>query len=697
MFGGTRDVDWTHVRVDGDRARAAAYIPQGRLLLGAAKQTFESTGVSMPFRRRFSNGVVVEASYIAKTPRITIYVPPPGGRRLRPPLLDGYLTLPVFESTLAGVSPDSRQDYVVLNIADTTTFFYEPFQPYWGRITNGKFVYKERNGEPLYKNGMAGAASAYWVGPDGVVLSWPSPTTEHGYLEKLPPNTRIAQDTPNGRYRTTQRFLPRWTAGVVYNMGLPVFVVEDYRDENGTLVGAGGYDGVAGAAYRRDDDGVWLYVAQFRSAVGPWTDPNNTRRYSEDGGIRIARYRLAPKSAEQPFLGRVVNGSREWVTPEMNLDGQWNLVTDVMFNGSCSAAMVVLSPSPDTLTITPGPTFEWASGRHAVIRTVDLATGGWADSSTASSTTVTGNSGSGSIAFDCFHCFRGDTPVSYRFSISGGFANMQATLTTPRGQTLPLYSITDIGFFRAAADTGGTGPQFRKYIAKTIHHVSPRTGHVVLLGVDNTNAPAGYRTWIEVWQEEVDPLKPATLTKVYESPMYTRPVVPFPPVDPAGFSLPWPASYWHESAGFGYHAGGDTDFFSWLARYDQVSLSSQRLPYDVFTGLEYGLTSDLVLGPWMKSNVFNTVVFDVNGGFQAYQEKLAGPGRGTRYRNAHTRFCAYKDTWVLFTYVPMSSTERLVVVSDGTSVSSMVGAANGDQVATEVLVPIGKPIFLPGT
>lgn len=683
MFGGTRDVDWTHIRVDGDRAAAAAYVPTARLLLGAAKQTFESTGVSQPFRRRFNNGAEIIATYNAETPIVTIRVPETTGRRPKPPLFDGFYLQPTYESLLGGFDSPG----VVVNADSEAAFFFEPYQPYWARIKGAKFTYKERDGVPLFPDGMLTLTNRYWQSPAGVVISWRSPCRDHGYLEHtVPVRFTIAQGSTWG-YNVAGRTSSRWRTPTVGNLGLPLFSPDRYRDEEGNVVGSDPFSGVAGAAV----DGTRLYVAQYARDAG-----GNTR---EDGGVRIARYQLRSRDTKQPFLAAVVDGSREWVTDPIELEDAWELVTDVQFNASCTEALLVLRSSITGFSLSAGDVPTWVNGPHLRLKRVDLATGAQSDSSTSGAFSVTGDFTSGSIAFDCFHTYRGDDLVAYRFTISGSFANIQAKLTTPSGADIDLYHIIDRGTFKAAGAPVGAGTFYAKYVAKTVHYVDARNGYVVLCGVDNTNAPTSYSTWIEVWREQLDAGSPA-IAKVYESERFTVPCNPFPAVEPLGSSPRVTLSnVWNgfDSLGLGFYMGGanpNLGLFSWSLVRRCFTEPFGRIPYDLNTGYQWGLSSDAVTGVFMRWNVFNTAVSDTD---PTSAPSLAGVGYATAHRNAHTLFCAYKDTWVLFTYVPGTSDRRLVISSDGTSVRAQLGADENEEVASSIAIPFGRPIFNPST
>ncbi|MBT9153393.1 MAG: hypothetical protein DDT39_00050 [Firmicutes bacterium] len=686
MYGGTRDVDWTHIRVEGNRAAAASYVPAARLLLGAAKQTFESTGVSQLFRRRFSDGVEIRATYNAKTPVVTIRVPTPTGRRRRPPLFDGYYLEPTYESALFGLPGFGA----VVDTSAEFTYFYKAQQPQWGRITGGKLTYRERDGVTLYPDGMGTRATTYWMSPSGTAIAWASPTREHGYLEFTTSRLRVvASGNPNWGYSTFSRSIPRWGVPTVANMGVPLFAPDTYRDENGSLVGADGYPGVAGAGLQRGNDGLWLYLAQYAAGAS----------HEEDGGVRIARYRLRPRAEGQSFLGAVVNGSREWVGDPVALDGVWNLVTDVRFNASCTEALFVLQPSAQTLGDFAAPDPVWTAGPHLRVRRMRLADGAFTDINNGDTFSVTGDFTAGAIAVDCFHAYRSDALVSYRLTLSGSHANIRSTLTTPTGFDIPLYHITDIGGFTAPGMPPGAGVFYAKYVAKTVHYVDAANGYVVLCGVDNTNAPVSYRTWIEVWREELDPTRPPGITKVHETAPFVVPLNPFPPVQPVGAATP-PTIGTHWS-GFdpntrGFIMGGanaNVGLYSWSLLRRLFTTPHGRIPYDWNLGFQYGLSSDAVTGLFMKWNVFNTFVI---GSFTP-ASRLAGVGEvGAFHRNAHTRFCAYKDTWLLFTYVPGTSDRRLVIASNGVNVKGLLGADGDEEVATgSAILPFGRPIFNP--
>lgn len=84
---GSRYIDWTHVRVEGEREAAAPYVGEARKLLGAVMEQAKVNDLGVhSLTRQLADGTVLIAEKHGDIPRITI-VPPPPSR----PVLPGVL------------------------------------------------------------------------------------------------------------------------------------------------------------------------------------------------------------------------------------------------------------------------------------------------------------------------------------------------------------------------------------------------------------------------------------------------------------------------------------------------------------------------------------------------------------------------------------------------------------------------------
>lgn len=184
MFGGPRDSEWTHIRVVGDRAEAAKYLPAARVLLGAAKAVVKTGVIKLSvLRRRYNNGVEMYAEMAMGIPRITIKIPPPSRAVDEDVKLDGFVVWPINLANPDGPFADGQPvvypQYVLSPPLAATrqrswwTFAYDRFLNFWQAITGRKNIYKQKqNGQPVLPNGLAQYGNRYWHGSNGVALSW---------------------------------------------------------------------------------------------------------------------------------------------------------------------------------------------------------------------------------------------------------------------------------------------------------------------------------------------------------------------------------------------------------------------------------------------------------------------------------------------------------------------------------------------
>lgn len=94
-----RYVDWTHIRVNGDRHAAAPYVPDGRKLLGEVMEEAARNGLGVHvLHRRLEDGTVLVAEKHGDIPRITITPAPARAVQRR-------RTLEAFHLTWASTAP----------------------------------------------------------------------------------------------------------------------------------------------------------------------------------------------------------------------------------------------------------------------------------------------------------------------------------------------------------------------------------------------------------------------------------------------------------------------------------------------------------------------------------------------------------------------------------------------------------------
>lgn len=285
-FGGARDTDWTHVRVEGDRSRAAAFLPAARVLLGAVKQTAAERGLgTLRMRRRLEGGVELVADVRGGIPVVTMRIPQdrPRGRGLD--VLRGFLSWPSNADYPDGLDADHPQAiYSPPGAAPGqerwTTSLFRAFDTVWDSIGVGKGTYRARNGDELLPDGATLFGNHRWTDGRGLYLSWFGP--ESGCIV-------------NG-------VEPHWASGTERSFPIDLFYSSAvfyggellYDTRNAAASGA--HRLVGGACIRDLADGKWLYVAQ-------WTATFNS--------LRVVRIRVAPGEQRGGAYAPVINEGDE--------------------------------------------------------------------------------------------------------------------------------------------------------------------------------------------------------------------------------------------------------------------------------------------------------------------------------------------------------------------------------------------------
>lgn len=263
MFGGPRDSEWTHIRVVGDRAEAAKYLPAARVLLGAAKAAVKTGVIKLSvLRRRYNNGVEMYAEMAMGIPRITIKIPPPRRAVDEDVKLDGFVVWPRDATAPDGPFADGQPatyPQQVLSPPSTRTrqsewwtFAYDRFLNFWEAIRARKETYKARGNRDLLPDGLRYYGNHHWRGKNGVVVSWHGP--ESGAIVN---GVRPHYFQPDGAGGMTATFAPGYQHGAhVFHFGKVLVNVTQWATD---------YERVGGACVREDEEGdLWLYVAQFK-------------------------------------------------------------------------------------------------------------------------------------------------------------------------------------------------------------------------------------------------------------------------------------------------------------------------------------------------------------------------------------------------------------------------------------------------
>lgn len=321
MFGGPRDSEWTHIRVVGDRAAAAKYVPLARVLLGAAKAAVKTGVIKLSvLRRRLNNGVEIYAEMAGGIPRVVINVPSPPAREDEDVKLDGFVVWPINQANPDGpfaegeaathpqyvLSPPTRKHAQ----REWWVFAYERFRDFFAAIKARKSIYKEtQDRRPVIPNGLRFYGNKYWRGDNGVAVSWHgSVSGAHSQGE-----TSAVAAADGTVYSVVQAYAFKY-AELVYHFGEVLLDLLDFPGyEAGTYV-------AAAAVVETSSGQWWLYVLEFTvRPFAAWPFQSNP---AEDTKYALVRYplkrgeaRVGYDKAEVDFdrnPNREVLWTREW-------------------------------------------------------------------------------------------------------------------------------------------------------------------------------------------------------------------------------------------------------------------------------------------------------------------------------------------------------------------------------------------------
>lgn len=292
---GTRYTDWTHVHVVGERARAMAYLPFARKVLGHVVQDAGYLQLQThQLTKRLNDGTVIVAELRGGIPRVTIHPSPrdakqsplPGRDRFvvwardvgRPDGIDVTHPQQILEATkererAGGLSfTGSRPQW-------QTQFYDAGIEGYDG-FTLNKDVYRSIKGRQAFPTGLRHAGNVDWCSRTGYRIAW------YG------PSTRMFTDP----YIQPQKQFGKF----VFMLGEALLDVEAYiTDSVDQPAFAERY--VMGAALRTINGARWLYTVQADLPVMTTPSaqvPAFTIYFSEPyplGSIPlvVSRYRLA--------------------------------------------------------------------------------------------------------------------------------------------------------------------------------------------------------------------------------------------------------------------------------------------------------------------------------------------------------------------------------------------------------------------
>lgn len=292
-MAGPRFVDWSHIRVVGDRHAAAAYVGEARKLMGYVQEDAARQGLGVhSLRRELSDGAVLIAEKHGAVPRMTIIPPPlPGARRPVPRLKD-FTVRPGWGS---GAEPLILDSGPAEDEVSWRTYFRDSDEPGYPNVP------PEARGTygGLFPNRLS-AVMPCWENAEGETL---------------------------GIFNTGSRYWPQTYHHpyVIYNTyvvhcGHIAFNTHTYQDDQGDRPWADTLFSVLGAAFR----GGHLYVVMANLLPLQFDPPPATPSGDTDVWMSPAisgathnyfLYRFAISPHTNPDTGlthyRVVNGTAE--------------------------------------------------------------------------------------------------------------------------------------------------------------------------------------------------------------------------------------------------------------------------------------------------------------------------------------------------------------------------------------------------
>ncbi|WP_202841955.1 hypothetical protein [Luteimonas saliphila] len=200
-----RYIDWTHIRVNGDRQAAAPYVADGRKLLGEVMEEAARNELGvLAMHRELEDGTIITAEKHGEIPRITITPAPPVPTIPPPVVRDDFVVWARTTALPAGIDADRPQQ--ILRPA-WTTFFNDSGVDGFEAFPGEKGTYGG-----MFPQGLLLAGNIDWVRPStGERLSWYGPSSRYWYDD----------------WR-----LPRAQYGVhVFHLGQVLLDVEAYANE----------------------------------------------------------------------------------------------------------------------------------------------------------------------------------------------------------------------------------------------------------------------------------------------------------------------------------------------------------------------------------------------------------------------------------------------------------------------------------
>lgn len=185
MKGG-RFIDWSHIRVEGDRDAASAYVGDARKLMGAVMEdaAVNDLGVHV-MQKVLPDGTVIIAEKHGDIPRMTI-VPVPRPDAEPPKRLEGDFVVWARDEELPdGIHEDYPQQILQMKDGAWKTFFYSGAAEGYDDFDGAKGTYLD-----MFPTGVRHAGNIDWRGKSGVRLSWRGPSSRYFYDPCVQPRSQ---------------------------------------------------------------------------------------------------------------------------------------------------------------------------------------------------------------------------------------------------------------------------------------------------------------------------------------------------------------------------------------------------------------------------------------------------------------------------------------------------------------------------
>lgn len=225
MSSGARHVDWTHVRVLGDRDLAARHVPYARKLLGFVMDEAQRNSLgTYKLERTLQDGTRVIAEKHGDVPRITIATVG-GSSPLERKYQDNFVVWARDTEQPNGVDFDHPQQILQLRDGAWKTFFYSESVAGYAAFPGAKGTYVGQ-----FPEGIIQAGNLDWEGDQLTRVSWYGPSTRYWFDPFVQPKRqygtwvfmlgKVLLDTDEYVSSTpSDAFAERWVLGAAVRNG----------------------------------------------------------------------------------------------------------------------------------------------------------------------------------------------------------------------------------------------------------------------------------------------------------------------------------------------------------------------------------------------------------------------------------------------------------------------------------------------